>query len=356
MVRIFIDRVSKAFGKTAVLRDVALEVKDKEFFTILGPSGSGKTTILRIIAGLEKPDKGNVYFDDEDVTSLPTKDRNISMIFQSLALYQHLTVFENIAFPLKIRKVPESEVRKAVKDIASMLRIENLLNRNITSLSGGERQRVAIARALVYRPRVFLMDEPLTGLEPSFRLELREEIKNMQRATGITTVYVTHDQLEAFSLADRVALLNEGVVQDVGEPWRIYENPANLWTAKFVGDTPPNLFDGTVDSVDGTVHVFLQELGLHFTIEDRVNMPVNRRVRVAIRPEAFRVVEKHTKVNGVVVSREVLGDRIVYTVDVGGRKISVKTSVDQVIPVGGRVNIDVDKTRVMIFDSEGRAV
>jgi len=356
MVRIVLDGVSKAFGRTTVLKDVSLDVKDGEFFTILGPSGSGKTTILRLIAGLEKPDRGSIYFDGEEVTNLPAKDRNVSMIFQSLALYPHLTVFENIAFPLKIRKTPENILKKTVKEVASLLRIEHLLNRNVPSLSGGERQRVAIARALVYRPRVFLMDEPLTGLEPSFRQELRQEIKNMQRATGITTVYVTHDQLEAFSLADRVALLHEGVIQDVGEPWQIYEKPGNLWAAKFVGDTPLNLFDGSVSTVGGTVSVFIQELGLHVTIDEAIKTSVNGYVRVAIRPEAFRVVEKDSRVKGVVVSREVLGDRIVYIVDVGGCKITVKTSVDHVIPVGERINIDVDRARIMLFDREGRAV
>ncbi len=356
MVRIVIDRVGKAYGNTTVLRDVSLDVKDGEFFTILGPSGSGKTTILRIIAGLEKPDRGRIYFNEEDVTNIPVKDRNVSMIFQSLALYQHLTVFENIAFPLKIRKTPENILKKTVKEVASLLRIEHLLNRNVPSLSGGERQRVAIARALVYRPRVFLMDEPLTGLEPSFRQELRQEIKSMQRATGITTVYVTHDQLEAFSLADRVALLNEGVVQDVGEPWRIYEKPGNLWAAKFVGDTPLNLFEGSLDNTGGLVSVFLQELGLQITVDDKIKLPVNGYVRVAIRPEAFRFIEKDTQVKGVIISREVLGDRIVYIVDVSGRKITVKTSVDKVIPVGDKVNIDVDSPRIMLFDKEGRAV
>jgi len=356
MVRIVIDKVSKAFGRTDVLKDVSLDVKDGEFFTVLGPSGSGKTTLLRIIAGLEKPDRGRLYFDEADVTNIPVKDRNVSMIFQSLALYQHLTVFENIAFPLKIRKTPENILKKTVKDVASLLRIEHLLNRNVQSLSGGERQRVAIARALVYRPRVFLMDEPLTGLEPSFRQELRQEIKSMQRATGITTVYVTHDQLEAFSLADRVALLHEGVVQDVGEPWRIYEKPGNLWVAKFVGDTPLNLFEGKVDNVGGVVSVFIQELGLQINIDGEIKLPVNGNVNVAIRPEAFRIMDKDAQIKGVIVSREVLGDRIVYIVDVGGRKITVKTSIDQVIPVAERINIDVDSSRIMLFDREGRAL
>jgi len=352
MVKIVLDNVSKSFGKTYVLKEVSLMVNDGEFFTILGPSGSGKTTLLRIIAGLEKPDAGRVYFDDVDVTETPVRERNVSMIFQSLALYQHLTVFENIAFPLRIRKVPENELKKKVKEVAVLLRIENLLNRSISSLSGGERQRVAIARSLVYMPKVFLMDEPLTGLEPSFRQELRKEIKTIQRRTGITTVYVTHDQYEAFSLADRLALLHEGVVQDVGEPWRIYERPNNLWVAKFVGDTALNIFNGTLKAGNDRFFVTIEEIGLQVPIH-KTELVKDGKVRVALRPEAFRVVENEAALEGMVISREMLGERIVYTVDVGGNKVTVKTSIDKVIQPGERVYLDLDRERIMLFDSEG---
>ncbi|MDW8360181.1 MAG: ABC transporter ATP-binding protein [Candidatus Caldarchaeum sp.] len=352
MTGIRLAGVSKSFGGKPVLKKVSLEIRSGEFFCVLGPSGSGKTTILRIIAGLERPDEGKVYFGDRDVTDLPAKDRGVSMIFQSLALYPHLSVYENIAFPLRVRKTPEQEIKKTVSDVAETLRIQSILNRNITSLSGGERQRVAIARSLVYRPQIFLMDEPLTGLETAFRQELRREIKEIQRSTGITTVYVTHDQVEAFSLADRVALLHEGVVQSVGEPQQVYERPENLWAARFVGDTPLNVFEASLKAAGDEAVVKVDELGLAFRTKVS-RIPSDGRVYVAGRSEAFKLgVEGF--LTGVVVGREVLGDRAVYTVDMRGRRIVVKAAADVDLKPNEKVEIGVDLDKLMIFDGEGR--
>ncbi|MEM4303060.1 MAG: ABC transporter ATP-binding protein [Candidatus Caldarchaeum sp.] len=353
MVSIRLDNISKSFGQTTVLKDVSLEIRDGEFFCVLGPSGGGKTTLLRIIAGLEKPDAGRVYFDDADVTSLMAKERNVSMIFQSLALYPHLTVYENIAFPLRVRKLSEQYVKQAVKDVASMMRIMALLNRNITSLSGGERQRVAIARALVYKPKVFLMDEPLTGLEPSFRQELRTEIKELQRSTGITTVYVTHDQVEAFALADRVALLHEGLIQDVGDPLRVYEKPANLWVCRFVGDAPVNVFEGVLEELGERTLIKIDELGLTLNIQPRRKTP-EKKVYVAIRPESFKIADNASGLTAKVVGKEVLGDRVVYMVDVNGCKITVKTVAAQAFQTREKLSITPDESKILLFDKEGR--
>lgn len=353
MVSIKLHNISKSFGHTQVLKDVSLEVKDGEFFCVLGPSGSGKTTLLRIIAGLERPDTGRVYFDDTDVTDLIAKERVVSMVFQSLALYPHLTVFENIAFPLRVRKLSEQEVKQAVREVASILRIENLLSRNIASLSGGEKQRVAIARSLIYKPKVFLMDEPLTGLEPSFRQELRHEIKILQQSTKITTVYVTHDQVEAFALADRVAILHEGVLQDVGEAWRIYEKPANLWVCRFVGDVPVNIFDGTCEQHGDEALIKIEGLGINFrtklTSKQRENM-----VKVAVRPEAFKITNNTAPLTGHVVAREVLGDRIVYKVDVNGLKVTVKTGAEHVYQTSEKLRLEIDLSKMLFFNSEGK--
>lgn len=353
MMDVRLDNISKTFGRKPVLKNITLEIKRGEFFTILGPSGSGKTTILRIIAGLEKPDHGKVYFNNIDVTDTPAHDREVSMIFQSLALYPHLTVFENIAFPLRVRKRREEDVKKTVKEIASTLRIEDILNRNISSLSGGEKQRVALARALVYQPKIFLMDEPLTGLEPAFRQELRREIKSLQRSTGITTVYVTHDQVEAFSLADRVALLHEGVLQCVDEPQRVYEKPENLFVAKFVGDTPLNIFTATVEPVGNGALVKIDDIGVVFRT-NITKIPAGGKVLAAARAEAFRVDENHAALSGVVVGREVLGDRIVYTVDVKGRDIVVKTGAHTVYNKSTQIRLAIDVDKFMLFDEEGR--
>ncbi|MEM2114939.1 MAG: ABC transporter ATP-binding protein [Candidatus Caldarchaeum sp.] len=352
MVAIRLENVSKSFGSTPVLKNVNLEVKSGEFFCILGPSGSGKTTILRITAGLEKPDKGKVFFDEADVTELPAKERTVSMIFQSLALYPHLNVFENIAFPLRVRKLPDREVKKTVQEVSTLLRIDGLLSRSVASLSGGERQRVAIARALVQRPKVFLMDEPLTGLETAFRQELRRELKEVQRSTGITTVYVTHDQVEAFTLADRVAVLNEGVVQAVDDPQTIYERPNNLWLARFVGDTPLNVFEASVKPLDGEVLVNVDEVGL--TFRTRAVQAPEGRVYVAARAEALRLVEDYSSLTGVVVAREVMGDRVVYTVDVQGRRLVVKAPPDKMFKPSDKLRISVNVEKLMLFDKEGR--
>ncbi|MEM4563275.1 MAG: ABC transporter ATP-binding protein, partial [Thermofilum sp.] len=236
MVTVRLENVSKIFrGGVEAVRDLNLEVKDGEFMVLLGPSGCGKTTTLLMIAGVYKPSKGYIYFDDKIVNDLEPKDRNIGMVFQSYALYPHMTVYENIAFPLRLKKLPKEEIDRRVREAASMLRIENLLDRRPSQLSGGQQQRVALARAIVKRPSLFLMDEPLSNLDAKIRVEVRAELKRLQRELGITTIYVTHDQAEAMSLADRIAVMNEGRLQQVGTPDELYYKPANTFVAGFIG-------------------------------------------------------------------------------------------------------------------------
>jgi len=236
----------KAFDKTVAVNRVSFEVLDGEFVVLLGPSGCGKTTILRCIAGLETPDEGEIYIGDRLVNDLPSKDRDVAMVFQSYALYPHMSVFDNIAFPLKMRKLHREEIDKRVKEVAKLLQIDHLLSRKPRQLSGGEQQRVALGRALVRNPQVWLMDEPLSNLDAKLRVYMRAELKKLQKDLKITTIYVTHDQAEAMAMADRVAVMNKGLILQYDSPHAIYEKPANIFVGGFVGTPPMNFIEANV--------------------------------------------------------------------------------------------------------------
>ncbi|MEM4411511.1 MAG: ABC transporter ATP-binding protein [Thermofilum sp.] len=251
MARVEVKNLLKRFGKVVAVDRVSFEVKDGEFMVLLGPSGCGKTTTLRLIAGLETPDDGEIYIGDRLVNDLPPKDRDIAMVFQNYALYPHMKVYDNIAFPLKIRKFPKEEIDKRVREVAKLLRIEELLDRYPRQLSGGQQQRVALGRALVRKPQVFLMDEPLSNLDAKLRVYMRAELKRLQRELGITTIYVTHDQAEAMTMADRVAVMNEGKVMQLASPHELYYKPANTFVAGFIGAPAMNFIDASVDARDG---------------------------------------------------------------------------------------------------------
>ncbi|HEX3066675.1 MAG TPA: ABC transporter ATP-binding protein, partial [Dongiaceae bacterium] len=241
-----LDRISKAFGPLTVLHELSLSVTPGEFMVLLGPSGCGKTTALRMIAGLESVTSGSIRIDGRDVTDVAPKNRDIAMVFQSYALYPHMSVAENIAYPLKIRKLPRAEIDKQVRDVAAQVQLDSLLERFPRQLSGGQRQRVALARAIVRRPAAFLMDEPLSNLDAKLRGHMRAELKHMQHQLGIATVYVTHDQIEAMTLGHRVAVLNQGRLQQIDTPHRIYDDPANIFVAGFVGSPPMNFVPGAL--------------------------------------------------------------------------------------------------------------
>ncbi|HSH90384.1 MAG TPA: ABC transporter ATP-binding protein [Ramlibacter sp.] len=243
MASISLQGISKSFGETRALSDVRLDVADGEFFVLLGPSGAGKTTTLRVIAGLERPDAGVVRMNDEDVTTAAPAQRDCAFVFQQYSLYPHLSVYDNLAFPLRapLRRIPEAEISRRVERVAATLHIEDKLLRKATALSGGEMQRVAIGRALVREPRVYLMDEPLSSLDARLREELRVELKRLQRQSGATVVYVTHDQVEATTMADRIAILEAGQVQQVGSPEEIYQAPMSVQVAQRLGSPPINV-------------------------------------------------------------------------------------------------------------------
>ena len=246
MAAIRFEHVLKRFGKTMVLPDLDLLINDREFFTFVGPSGCGKSTVLNLIAGLEPLTGGNLYLDDQRVNDLSPGDRDVAMVFQSYALYPHLTVYENIAFPLRVRKAERASIAAAVEQTSAALGLSALLQRKPRALSGGQRQRVALGRALVRKPKAFLMDEPLSNLDARLRIEMRAELKRIHSEYRTTTVYVTHDQEEAMALSDRIAVIYQGRIQQVGTPAQVYHQPANRFVAGFIGSPPMNLLDGSL--------------------------------------------------------------------------------------------------------------
>ncbi|MDX1813187.1 MAG: ABC transporter ATP-binding protein [Candidatus Bathyarchaeia archaeon] len=243
MAKVLIKKLTKRFGTVVAADKVDLEVPDKKFVVLLGPSGCGKTTILRCIAGLETPEEGEIYIGERLVNELEPKERDIAMVFQTYALYPHMTVFQNLAFPLENANVPKDQIQRKVEETAKLLQIKNLLGRKPRQLSGGQRQRVALGRAMVREPKVFLMDEPLSNLDAKLRVYMRAELKKLQKELGVTTIYVTHDQVEAMTMGDSVAILNQGVLQQFGKAADIYFHPVNVFVAGFIGTPPTNFFD-----------------------------------------------------------------------------------------------------------------
>jgi sn-glycerol 3-phosphate transport system ATP-binding protein/multiple sugar transport system ATP-binding protein len=301
-------------GTVAVER-VDLSIGEGELFVMLGPSGCGKTTTLRAMAGLERQTSGDIRIGNTLVNDLPPAERDIAMVFQFYALYPHLKVRDNLAFPLRAEGLPEKEVRERVDEAARMMQLGPLLDRRPQRLSGGEQQRVALARALVRRPRAFLMDEPLTNLDAELRADMRTEIKHLQTQLGATMVYVTHDQVEAMSLGDRIAILNQGRVEQIGTPLEVYDRPASLFCATFIGSPPMNLIE--VEVADGALR---GPGGL--VLSPPPGLPRDRTLVAGIRPEALEVTSpgEQGSIPARVVSAEALGDEIIYVVDHGGER------------------------------------
>lgn len=287
MSHIVLEGVTKSFTTDQpVVKDLDLKIDPGEFVVLLGPSGCGKTTTLRIIAGLEKVTSGQVYIDDRPVTNLAPRHRDVAMVFQNYALYPHLNVYDNIAFGLKARKFPKKEIRKRVVTTAQILGLESYLNRKPKHLSGGERQRVALGRAMVRNPKAFLMDEPLSNLDAKLRLQMRFELLKLHQELQVTTIYVTHDQIEALTLGERLVVMKDGVVQQIGDPFTIYNRPANMYVASFIGSPPMNLFDVKVVSYDGGL--YLKADGISLKVPKsmcHIEQYVNRSVVLGLRPE-----------------------------------------------------------------------
>ena len=318
--KLSLTNLNKSFGENHVVKNLTLNVDKGEFVVLLGPSGCGKTTALRMIAGLESVDSGEIEIGDSNVTNQLPKYRNISMVFQSYALYPHKTVEENIAFPLKVRGIRGQDREKSIKEAARQVHMEDYLDRFPRQLSGGQRQRVALARAIVRQPDVFLMDEPLSNLDAKLRVHMRTELKRMQHEMGITTVYVTHDQVEAMTLANRVAIMNEGVLQQIAPPKEIYNNPKNVFVAGFMGSPAMNLIKGKINN--NKMFVLGKEFNLNNNIE-------NQDTLLGLRPEHASITEKDNGYfNGRVFTTEQAGDHTLINLNIGDQSMIVKMPSD----------------------------
>jgi multiple sugar transport system ATP-binding protein len=348
MARIEVRSATKRFGATTAVDRLSLEIADGEFFTLLGPPGAGKTTTLRLIVGLERPDEGSIWLDGEDVTEVYPGKRDIAMIFQNLALYPNRSAFENMAYPLRERKLSEAEIRQTVSAVAKTLHIEHLLERKPGQLSGGERQRVAIGRAIVRRPRAYLMDEPLSALDAMLRLEMRVELKRLQRELGQTLVYVTHDQVEAMSMSDRIGVLRKGVLQQVDAPASIYHRPLNRFVATTVGSPPMNFIACRIVGERLEHPAFSAECGGRLTVSDP------ERVELGIRPEnvGIHFEPGGDRIAAVVFVIEPLGAESVIDLDLGDG-VMMKAVVPSPFlgAVGQRVWLTFDSAALSLLDS-----
>ena len=353
--------LTKFFGKVRAIEDINLYVHDGEFMTLLGPSGCGKTTTLRCIAGLEAPTRGEVYIGGQLVNDLPPKDRNVAMVFQNWALYPHMTVYDNIAFPLKIRRYPREEIRRKVLEVARMLKIEDLLDRKPSELSGGQQQRVALGRALVREPSVFLLDEPLSNLDAKLRVYMRAELKALQRRLGVTTIYVTHDQVEAMTMSDRIAVMNEGRIQQVGRPEEVYEKPANVFVAGFIGSPPMNFIEGSLVEDEGRLLLDTSyfRLDLSHLAEVVKEKATGSELILGVRPEHIKLLKEPIEgaVEASVYVLEPLGREVIVDLEVGDVIFKVREEAGFRAEPGERLWMVFDKEKIHLFDKRtGKAI
>ena len=339
-VLIQLNGISKAFDGETVLDNLSLEIHDKEFITLLGPSGCGKTTTLRIIGGFETPDEGDVYFDGARINDVPPYKRQVNTVFQRYALFPHLNVFDNIAFGLRLHKVPDAEIRTKVKDMLAMVNLRGFERRRVSTLSGGQQQRVAIARALVNQPKVLLLDEPLSALDLKLRKDMQNELKNIQHQTGITFVYVTHDQEEALSMSDTVVVMENGRIQQIGSPTDIYNEPVNAFVADFIGES--NIVDG----------VMLRDCRVRFSGAEFVcvdgGFAPNEPVDVVVRPEDVDVVAPEKgMLKGLVTGVTFRGVHYEIIVDVNGFKWMIQTT--DFVGEGAVIGLSIDPDAIHIM-------
>ena len=343
MASVTLEAVSKHWGAFTAVDAVTLDIADGEFMVLLGPSGCGKTTTMRMIAGLDDPTGGTIRIGDEVVNEVSPGERNLAMVFQNYGLYPHMTVAENIGYPLKVRRVPPAERAQRVRAAAARVELEAYLERKPQALSGGQRQRVALARAIVRTPRLFLMDEPLSNLDAKLRVSMRAQLKHLQRELGTTTIYVTHDQVEAMTLADRVAVMSKGRLQQVGAPLEIYNRPKNVMVAEFLGNPSMNLIGATVET--GQVR--------HAAFSLAVDDLPRGAVTLGQRPEDMRIVDPEKgDFRAEIFAAELLGDATIMTVRLDAAFVAVKADKDCGVRMGDTVGVSFDRAKLHFFDAK----
>jgi multiple sugar transport system ATP-binding protein len=360
MARVVFDKVNKSFGEFHAVKDFNLQVEDREFLVLVGPSGCGKSTTLRLLAGLEEITSGEIYIGQREVSKVAAKDRDIAMVFQSYALYPHMTVYDNMAFSLSLKKTPKTEIQSRVSQAARILGIEELLARKPRQLSGGQRQRVALGRAIVRDPAVFLLDEPLSNLDAKLRVQTRAEISKLHNELGTTFVYVTHDQVEAMTMATRIAVMDRGWLQQVGRPQDLYDRPRNTFVAAFIGSPAMNLFEVDVVSQDGQLALAREGIKLPVPAQEAPLLQpyAGRRIIAGVRPEnihdsSFRPSDIHgAGMEAQVEVTEMLGNETLVHLVAGGEKLMARVDPRTSAGAGRTMEFIIDMSKVHAFDPE----
>ncbi|KUO74044.1 MAG: sugar ABC transporter ATP-binding protein [Clostridia bacterium BRH_c25] len=364
MANLSLRHVKKVYpGNVTAVKDFCMEIEHKEFIVLVGPSGCGKTTTLRMIAGLEEITEGELYIGDKLVNDVAPKDRDIAMVFQNYALYPHMTVYENMAFGLKLKKVPKAEIDERVKKAAKILEIETLLDRRPKALSGGQRQRVALGRAMVREPKVFLMDEPLSNLDAKLRVQMRTEIAKLHKSLNTTFIYVTHDQTEAMTMGSRIVIMKDGDIQQIDSPQNAYDKPANLFVAGFIGSPQMNIFKGTVVEETGKVALKLTDgtvLGLTDEVARKLkdNGYINKEVHIGIRPEHLHEAEidplksNYSTMTGTVEVSELMGSETNLHFTKCGRHVIARVDAKTSKRAGDDVELHLHWDKIHLFDGE----
>ena len=348
MARVSLQGVTKQWGEIKGVDNQSLDIADKEFLVLLGPSGCGKTTTMRMIAGLEDPSSGDILIGDRRVNDDLPKDRDVAMVFQNYGLYPHMSVENNIAYPLKVRGTEKSVIAERVLRAAEQVELIPLLKRKPKALSGGQRQRVALARAIVRTPKVFLMDEPLSNLDAKLRVSMRAELKNLSHRLKITTVYVTHDQIEAMTLADRVAVMNHGAIQQLGPPEEIYNDPENLFVASFIGSPAMNLIEGSIRN-----GLFSTISGTQIQLPDSVGVTDRQDVVLGVRPEDITVVDTGDgNLDASVFAFENTGDSVLITVKLGDQKFTARGDRYLKRQIDEQIGLKVNEGHLYLFDAK----
>jgi multiple sugar transport system ATP-binding protein len=361
MAQVVMKDLNKKYDEVHAVKDVNLHIRDKEFIVLVGPSGCGKSTTLRMVAGLEEITGGEIVIGDRIVNDLPPKDRDIAMVFQNYALYPHMTVYDNMAFGLKMRKFPKPEIEKRVREAAEILGIQELLKRKPRQLSGGQRQRVAVGRAIVRHPQVFLFDEPLSNLDAKLRVQMRVELKRLHDRLETTAIYVTHDQVEAMTLGDRVVVMKDGWIQQVGEPMELYTRPANKFVAGFIGSPAMNFVDVGIASANGGLWAETAGLRLRIPPErtERMRAYTGQRLSLGVRPEDLHVAggsdAAHNVFEAVVDVVEPLGAEILLDVKAGGSPLVARVEPSVRVKLHETIRLAVDPEHLHFFDAKTEA-